>query len=69
MARCEDYPCCGHTDGDPCPRRSASGRIIAECCFCFKRLPRGARSSICVGCQRRMARIESEGGFPEDFGY
>lgn len=19
MARCEDFPCCGHTDGDPCP--------------------------------------------------
>jgi hypothetical protein len=18
--RCEDFPCCGHTDGDPCPR-------------------------------------------------
>lgn len=19
---CEDYPCCGHTDGDPCPGRA-----------------------------------------------
>lgn len=23
--RCEDYPCCGHTNGDPCdPREGAS---------------------------------------------
>lgn len=20
---CEDYPCCGHTDQDPCPGRGA----------------------------------------------
>lgn len=20
---CEDYPCCGHTDKDPCPGRGA----------------------------------------------
>ena len=21
MAKCEDYPCCGHTDQDPCERQ------------------------------------------------
>ena len=24
MARCEDYPCCGHTDEDPCDWRGPS---------------------------------------------
>lgn len=27
---CEDYPCCGHTDGDPCPGRS----VISEPWYC-----------------------------------
>jgi hypothetical protein len=60
--RCEDYPCCGHTDGDPCPDRDASGQIVARCCFCNRRLPRGARSSICLPCQRKARRYESETG-------
>lgn len=55
---CEDYPCCGHTSGDPCPKRDAKGRIIMTCCECGARLPRGARSSICEGCQRRMLNSE-----------
>jgi hypothetical protein len=21
MAKCEDYPCCGHTNADPCERQ------------------------------------------------
>jgi len=67
MARCEDFPCCGHTPGDPCPERDARGRIVARCVFCDGRLPRAARSSICAACQRRMARAEAEGGeWPPD---
>lgn len=27
---CEDYPCCGHTDLDPCPGRS----VIQEPWYC-----------------------------------
>lgn len=54
--RCEDYPCCGHTPGDPCPDRDRDGNIIARCVDCGKRLARNARSSICAGCQRRMYR-------------
>lgn len=55
MARCEDYPCCGHTAGDPCPAVDAKGRIVAVCCECGGRLPKAARSSICGRCQWRMA--------------
>jgi len=30
MTYCEDYPCCGHTDLDPCPGRS----VISEPWYC-----------------------------------
>lgn len=53
MARCEDYPCCGHTPSDPCPEQDSKGRYIMRCVDCNKRLPRNARSSICAKCQRR----------------
>jgi len=68
MARCEDFPCCGHTSGDPCPNRDSSGRIIPECCICYKRIPRGARSSICVSCQRREARRDWYDGSEDYYG-
>jgi hypothetical protein len=29
MSRCEDYPCCGHTDLDPC-----DGNVISEPWYC-----------------------------------
>jgi hypothetical protein len=62
MARCEDYPCCGHNSGDPCPdRHPTTGRIIPRCCTCGKRMRSPARSSICVSCQRSMSRREDEG--------
>lgn len=51
---CEDYPCCGHTPDDPCPRTDSKGRPIATCVECGKRLSSKARSSICAGCQRVM---------------
>jgi hypothetical protein len=53
--RCEDYPCCGHTPGDPCPDRDRAGRIVPRCCMCNKRLNRSASSSLCGGCQRRAS--------------
>lgn len=28
--RCEDFPCCGHTDRDPCPGQS----MISEPWYC-----------------------------------
>lgn len=69
MARCEDYPCCGHTDGDPCPERDKNGRIVPRCCYCDKKLTRNARSSICASCQKRQARAEREGYGDHDSDY
>ncbi len=54
MARCEDYPCCGHGpagDGGACP--DSSGRF--PCVECGKRMPKNASSSICAKCLRRMS--------------
>lgn len=53
MPRCEDYPCCGHGpapmgDGGGCP--DEDGRF--NCVLCTRKLEKGARSSICVPCQR-----------------
>ena len=53
MARCEDFPCCGHEAGD-CPRIRKDGSEAWSCVECGKELPRKATSSICVKCQRRM---------------
>jgi len=56
MARCEDYPCCGHEAGD-CPRVDSAGRERFRCVGgCGKELPAGARSSICARCQRANVR-------------
>jgi hypothetical protein len=60
MARCEDYPCCGHTDGDPCPALDARGRIIPTCCVCGKGLSRRARSSLCASCTRRTREDDGD---------
>lgn len=61
MPRCEDYPCCGHTPGDPCPTRDRSGNIVARCVECGGRLKRGARSSICDGCMSAALDREASG--------
>ena len=45
MARCEDFPCCGHAAGD-CP--DEHGRFT--CVGCRKRLPRNSPSSYCRRC-------------------
>jgi len=70
MARCEDFPCCGHAAGD-CPEIDSKGREVWRCVECGKRLPRTATSSICAKCQRRMASRwdESDGGpaYPGDW--
>jgi hypothetical protein len=55
MARCEDYPCCGHAAGD-CPEIDAKGREVWRCVECGKRLKAGATSSICPKCTRDLNR-------------
>ena len=48
--RCEDYPGCGHGDGD-CPK---SGGTF-KCVQCGKKLSKKAVSSICPKCARRLS--------------
>lgn len=62
MARCEDYPCCGHGpapygDGGGCP--DAEGRF--NCVECGRKLPKNARSSICTRCIASMDRRREQG--------
>ena len=55
MARCEDFPCCGHQAGD-CPRLDSNGRERWRCVGgCGRELPPSATSSICNRCMRRAA--------------
>ena len=66
MARCEDYPCCGHEPGD-CPTYDSKGRARFTCVECGKRLPANAPSSICNTCMRRAERrfANGEDMFPD----
>ena len=53
MARCEDWPCCGHESGC-CPDYDAeTGAQLNMVCTCGARLPITARYSICDACMRR----------------
>lgn len=49
MARCEDFPCCGHEVGC-CPDYDAAGNQLNMVCTCGARLPVTSRYSICNGC-------------------
>jgi hypothetical protein len=64
MARCEDYPCCGHEPGD-CPRETESGKLIYTCSQkCGRELTKRYRvpgSSICKMCMRQLQRRWSLG--------
>ena len=60
MARCEDWPCCGHESGC-CPDYDESGKQLNMRCVCGAVVPLGSRSSLCPSCLRR--------GDPEDEGF
>lgn len=47
MARCEDFPCCGH---DVCPDFSESGEQLNMRCVCGAEVHKHSRYSICVSC-------------------
>lgn len=49
MARCEDFPCCGHEMGC-CPDYDESGRQLNMKCVCGATVPLNSRYSICRGC-------------------
>lgn len=45
MARCEDYPCCGHEDGG-CPNHDGS----FNCARCGRKMPKNSPSAVCTKC-------------------
>ena len=50
MARCEDFPCCGHESGC-CPDYDPeTGRQLNMKCTCGATVPLGSRYSLCEGC-------------------
>jgi len=51
MARCEDFPCCGHELGC-CPDYDESGKQLNMVCVCGAKLPITNRFSICNACLR-----------------
>ena len=63
MARCEDFPCCGHENGC-CPRYSESGEQLDMVCVCGARLPVDNPVSICNTCMKQE-QVE-EGWTDED---
>jgi len=62
MARCEDFPCCGHESGC-CPDYDENGKQLNMKCTCGATVPLGSRSSICDGCMSRLSR--EDGDYPE----
>lgn len=62
MARCIDYPACGHELGC-CPDFDASGRQLNMICTCGAILPIDNRYSICDSCLQEMD--EEEGNFDD----
>lgn len=52
MPKCEDWPCCGH--GNHCPHHDENGEEIWTCTECGCKLPKKARSSICIKCQNDL---------------
>lgn len=52
MARCEDFPCCGHEPGC-CPDFDSAGRQLNMKCICGATLPLNSRYSICETCMNR----------------
>lgn len=60
MARCEDFPCCGHESGC-CPDYDESGKQINMKCVCGAVLPVNNRYSICDSCLNRP----EPGEYPE----
>ena len=49
MARCEDFPCCGHEAGC-CPDFDESGRQLNMRCVCGAVVDINSRSSLCDAC-------------------
>jgi hypothetical protein len=59
MARCEDYPCCGHEAGC-CPDFDDEGKQLNMKCVCGATVPVDNGSSLCDGCLRRPMDGDSD---------
>ena len=51
MARCEDFPCCGHEAGC-CPSFDSEGNQLDMKCVCGASVPLHSSSSLCKSCLR-----------------
>lgn len=51
MARCEDFPCCGHERGC-CPDYDDAGRQLNMKCVCGATVPLSSKTSLCPACLR-----------------
>lgn len=63
MAKCEDFPACGHENGC-CPDFDEDGRQLNMVCVCGAKLPVTNRYSICDSC---MNSDEEDDG--RDYGH
>jgi len=62
MARCEDFPCCGHELGC-CPDFDEdTGRQLNMKCTCGATLPIDNPSSLCNGCLNPSDEYNDESG-------
>jgi hypothetical protein len=62
MARCEDFPCCGHEMG-LCPDYDPiTGEQLNMKCVCGATVPLTSRYSLCAGC------LASDDGADGDWG-
>jgi hypothetical protein len=69
MARCEDFPCCGHELGC-CPDFDPeTGKQLNMVCVCGAKLPVTSRFSICAGCLSRPDPDDPYGGDGYDYEY
>lgn len=68
MARCEDFPCCGHEAGC-CPDYDEGGRQLNMKCVCGATLPLSSRFSVCNSCMNRQAIEDGDYYYegPDDF--
>ena len=57
MARCEDFPCCGHENGC-CPDYDENGKQVNMKCTCGATVPLSSPYSICQGCMQRSMDAE-----------
>jgi hypothetical protein len=58
MARCEDFPYCGHEPGC-CPDFDEAGRQLNMKCTCGATVPLGSKSSLCEACLNYDAEVFS----------